>query len=332
MPVLVLFLLIPIASPAPRIDIFLFETQAARALLQGLSPYDITFADVGLTGMYPGGDPDAYPYPPLSLLFATVGNLFGDVRWSLIASHVLATGLLFATARKRLLPTTEALALAALFCYMPYAPFVSEQAWTEPGVALGLGSMSVLLAHRRPLAALWAAGFAVALKLAMLLLLPLLWASWRRLDRSHLAAVFSFSAVTYGAFLLWDAGALWNDVFQLHLHAPFRPQSLTLSAYLVHFFDWSPLPSWLCRVGIVVGVAAAVIALCVDTGQDSPCDSTRVWRLYAGLGFAMLLTIILSKQAFLDDYYLVHYCLLGALVWSRVADHEAATDTDRGRP
>jgi hypothetical protein len=325
LPALLLFLLVPIASPNPIIDVFLFETQAARSLLFGINPYDITFQNIyGGVDLYPSGAPDSYPYPPLSLLFALGGYLLGDVRWTLIACHAAAAALLVATAQQRKLPTTEAIVLGAMFFWLPHAPFVSEQAWTDPSVALGLGLVSFFLARRQPIAALWAAGFALALKQTMIVLLPLLWGLWRRVGRTQLVALFAISAATYGAFLLWNPSALWNDVVVFHAFTPFRPGALTLSSYLVHFFDLPPLPSWMSLVGLVIGASVAVFALRIHhEDEESPCDSRRVWRLFAGLAFAMLLTLILSKHAFMNYYYLVHYGLLASLVWSRIADHEA---------
>ncbi|MDA0333830.1 MAG: hypothetical protein O2782_01555 [bacterium] len=73
-PALVMFLLVPVVSAEPNIDVFVFETQAARSLLFGLNPYDVTFSNVyGGSDLYPNGIPDSYPYPPLSLLFAILG-------------------------------------------------------------------------------------------------------------------------------------------------------------------------------------------------------------------------------------------------------------------
>lgn len=323
-PAALVFVLVPWASPDPIIDVFLFETQAAHSLLFGVNPYAITFVNVyGGPDLYPSGVPDSYPYPPLSLLFATIGHVLGDVRWALIACHGAASVLLFASARQRRLPTTEAVALAALFFWLPHGPFVSEQAWTDPSVTLGLGLVSLFLARRLPVAALWAAGFTLALKQTMVVLLPALWGLWRRLDRAHLLAVFAISAVTYGLFFLWDAAALWQDVVLFHLHTPFRPLAMTLSAYLVHFYQFEPLPPWMSLVGLVFGSTAIVRALRPDGEGHDPCDSRRVWRFFAGLAFALLLTLVLSKHAFMNYYYLVHFCLLAALIWSRIADQEA---------
>jgi len=325
LPVLVFYLLTSMASPTPEIDVYYFQLQAAQALLSGWNPYDFTFVNIYGTGteLYPTGAAVNYPYPPMSFAFALVGHVLGDVRWSLIACHFAAAGLLCATARQRGLPMTDAIVFGGLFLYLPYGPFVSEQAWTDPTVTLSLGLMSLFLARRQPTAALWAAGLAIACKQTMVLLLPLLWALWRRIHRDHLLPLFAISAVTYGAFLVWNAGALWSDVVTFHLLTPFRARALTYSAY-VNYLTGSPLPTWLGLVALVAGVTTAVICLRVHITTATPCDGARVWRFFAGLCFAYLLTALFSKHAFMNYYYVVYFALVATLIWSRIADQEDA--------
>ena len=330
LPVVVLFLIVPLASPRASIDVYHFQDQAAQALLQGVNPYTITFVDhFGATQFYPGGIPDSYPYPPLSFLSALLGHALGDIRWPLIACHFGASALLYAAARTRKLPAYEAVILASLFLYLPWAPFVSEQAWTDPTVTLALGGMSFFLARRQPRAALWAAGLALALKQTMVLLLPLLWGLWRRVDRAGLVAVFSIAAVSYGAFLLWDPISLWDDVVAFHMATPFRDNALTLSAFYVWLGGSGPLPSWLSLFGIVGGCAAGLHALRPhEASSPSPHDAVRVSVLFTGLAFTYLLTLLLSKHAFMNYYYVLQYALVAALVWSRIADVDAAAETE----
>lgn len=324
-PILVVFCLVTTTSPSPVIDVFSFQTGAADMLLRGINPYQVVYQNPYSDGsLYPSGQPDSFPYPPMAFLSAVIGYLLGDVRWPLIACHVATAVLLWATARERKLPATEAVGLAGLFLCMPQGPFLSEQAWTDPSVTLGLALMSLMLARRRADLALWAAGLALALKQTMIVLPPLLWGLWRRIPTRGLVALFCLSAVSYGLFLMWDADALFNDVVRFHMLTPFRPLSLTLSGYLVYFHEVGPLPGWASLIGVVVGVGASLRALGSDAGaKDSPCDSHRVWRMYAGLSFTFLLTLALSKHAFMNYYYLVHFSLLTALIWSRIADREA---------
>jgi hypothetical protein len=328
LPVLIFFLVVPVASPAPVIDVFFFQLQAAQELLAGRNPYETEFLNLYGEGasLYPSGTADSYPYPPLSFAFALLGLLLGDIRWPLIACHIAAAVLLCSTSRARGLPWNESIIFAALFLYLPYSVFVSEQAWTDPTAAMSLGLMSLFLARRQPRAALWAAGLALACKQTMALLVPLLWAMWRSLQRAHLLAVFSFSAVTYGIFLLWNASALWNDVVTFHLLTPARPRALTYSGYVYYLFDFY-LPTWFGLVGLVSGVLAAVLGLLRADPDTSPCDGDRPWRFFSGLAFAYLLTALLSKHAFMNYYYLVYFALVAALVWSRIADLEATSDS-----
>ncbi|MDA0338175.1 MAG: hypothetical protein O2782_23645 [bacterium] len=326
LPVLTFYLLTPIASPTPGIDVYYFQLQAAQALLTGWNPYEFTFVNIYGSGteLYPTGEAVSYPYPPMSFAFALVGHLLGDVRWSLIACHLAAAGLLFATARQRALPITDAIVFGGLFLYLPYGPFVSEQAWTDPTVTFSLGLMSLFLARRQPTAALWAAGLAIACKQTMILLVPLLWALWRRIRGAHLLPLFAIAAVTYGAFLLWNAGALWDDVVTFHLLTPFRARALTYSAYVNYLTD-SPPPAWLGLVALVTGVTTAVVGLRSGGAAATPCDGARVWRFYAGLCFAYLVTALCSKHAFMNYYYVVYFTLVAALVWSRITDGEDST-------
>lgn len=325
-PILVLFALVTSASPNPIIDVFIFQTQGVAALGQGINPYNIIFNNAyGGGELYPGGVARYYPYPPLSLLFAAIGSWLGDVRWSLILCHIATAALLGATGRERGLPSVEAIAFGGLFLCMPQGPFLSEQAWTDPSVTLALAAMSWLLARRQPERALWAAGVALALKQTMVVLLPLLWGLWRRVTPRRLIAVGSIGAVSYGVFLAWNAGALIQDVVTFHLETPFRPLGLTLSAYLVHFHDVGPLPGWSSIVGIVGGSWAGVSALRRTEGE--PDDSLRVTQLFVGLAFTFLLTLALSKHAFMNYFYQVHFALMAALIWSRINDHEVATET-----
>ena len=74
---------------------------------------------------------------------------------------------------------------------------------------------------------------------------------------------------------------------------------------------------------LVTGVIVGVFGLRRASKDADPCNSGRVWRLYAGIAFAYLLTAMFSKHAFMNYYYLVYFALVVALVWSRIADRES---------
>ena len=123
---------------------------------------------------------------------------------------------------------------------------------------------------------------------------------------------------------MWNAGALWDDVVTFHLLTPFRARALTYSAYVNYLTD-SPPPAWLGLVALVTGVTTAVVGLRSGGAAATPCDGARVWRFYAGLCFAYLVTALCSKHAFMNYYYVVYFTLVAALVWSRITDGEDST-------
>ena len=137
-------------SPAPFIDVFVFQRDGANALLTGHNPYALRYPDIyGNSPFYGEGLSVngvlqfGYPYFPLSLLLALPGHvLFGDYRYSQLAAMVISAGLI-ATAR----PGRLGFAAAALMLFTPRAFFVLEQGWTEPYVVMGALAGGV---HRVP--------------------------------------------------------------------------------------------------------------------------------------------------------------------------------------
>ncbi len=95
------------ATPAPGIDVYVFQHDACDALLNGVNPYAITFPDVyhGKLPVYAPGLAEngrlnfGYPYLPLTLLLALPGHLLGDFRYAQLLAMTLA-GALLAYARR----------------------------------------------------------------------------------------------------------------------------------------------------------------------------------------------------------------------------------------
>ena len=96
-------------SPNPAIDVVVFQRDGVAALLRGHNPYTLTFPNIytGTStydyygpGMTVGGRLQfGFPYPPLSLLLAIPGSVFGgDFRYSQLVA-MTTTGVLIACAR-----------------------------------------------------------------------------------------------------------------------------------------------------------------------------------------------------------------------------------------
>lgn len=76
------------SSPSPLIDVFVFQRDSAAALREGSNPYSIIFPNIygnsefyGPNLVVVGRLMFGAPYPPLSLLLSSVGEVIaGDVR------------------------------------------------------------------------------------------------------------------------------------------------------------------------------------------------------------------------------------------------------------
>jgi hypothetical protein len=129
------------SAPNPKIDVFVFQQEGARALLDRRNPYAIENPDI-YAGTPQAADRDVYgkelskdgklafgfPYPPLSLGLSTLGYVAGkDHRYAQVVALTLAGGLLGFSRPGR----WGALA-ALLLLFTPRAFFVLGRAWTEP--------------------------------------------------------------------------------------------------------------------------------------------------------------------------------------------------------
>ena len=288
------------SSPAPSIDVFVFQRDSIAALLRGMNPYAITFPDI-----YPGGSPFygpglsvngrltfGFPYPPLSLLLALPGQLLaGDFRYAQLAA-MTASGALMSYAR----PGRLGAIAAAVFLFTPRVFFVLEEAWTEPFVVLLLAA-TVFAACRAPKLVPIALGLLFASKQYMVLAAPLValllprpfrWGEYARL----LGKAAALALLITLPFALWNLPAFVRSVVVLQAQQPFRAEALSYLAWFARG-DWHP-PNWL---GFVSAGIAIVIAL------------LRAPRTPAGFAAAVALTFIaffaFNKQAFCNYYFFV---------------------------
>ncbi len=293
------------ASPSPHIDVFVFQRDAAQALLAGLNPYAMTFPDIygGSSPFYgPGLSVGGrlqfgFPYPPLSLLLALPGQvLAGDHRYAQLVALTAAGGLMAYVRPGRL-----GAAVAALYLFTPRGLFVLEQGWTEPFVVLGLAAV-VFCALRLPRALPYALGLFLASKQYLVLVLPLVLLLLSRPYSLRGAWALLWRAAATGLavslpLVLWDVGAFWHSVAALQVHQPFRMDSLSYLAW------WRSLG----HAALGPGLAFAMVV---------PGLLLALWRApRSGVGFALGAALVLglffafNKQAFANYYFFV----LGAL-------------------
>lgn len=306
-------------SPAPYIDVFIFETHGVEALLKGLNPYAITFPNIYGHGLWYGEGLTAngrllfgFPYPPLSLYFSTLGKVLGgDVRWAQLVALTLAAGLMALTRGGRL-----GAGAAALLLLTPRGLFVLEQAWTEPFLILLLAA-TVFCACRYPRALPYVFGLLLAVKQYTVFMVPLvllltplrgrqLWGLLWRAGATGLAVSLPLVLINLPAFM--------HSVVTLQLHQPFRADALSYLSWWVSLGHPQP-PVWIAFAGVV-----AAIALALWRAPRTPAGFA------ASIAFVYCVFFALNKQAFSNYYYFVVGALCVAL-----AAHSPAPAEPEGR-
>jgi hypothetical protein len=310
------------AAP-PLIDVYMFQRDAAAALLSGVDPYAIDFPNPYPTAAYygPGMVVDGrltfgFVYPPLSVFLSVVGAWAGDVRYAQLGAMTLAAVFIAYTRRGAL----GGLA-AGLYLFTPRNFFVLEQSWTEPFVVLFLAA-TVWCAARHPRVAPYVLGLFLAVKQYAVLALPLAlligrppmtFAGWRRVA---LPAVVVAAVVTL-PLALWEPAGFLRAVVELQFYQPFRPEALSYLGLLAGPAGQPPFGT-----GVAFAVAAAVMALALWRVARTPAGFAL------GVAATFLAFFVLNKQAFANYYFFV----IGALCVAVAATDQSRTNRPAGEP
>jgi hypothetical protein len=298
------------ASYPPQIDVFVFQQESSRALIQGRNPYALTFPNIyGNMNFYGPGVADArtvfigFPYFPLSLLLALPAWLVaGDFRFAQLVACAMA-----AAAFTGLGPGRLPLLAAALLLFTPRMFFVLEQGWTEPfGVALL--ALVVLAAARRSRWLPLALGALLAWKQYTVLFIPLAALlvprpfRWRAYARLVLPAIAVAAVVTL-PFFLWNPAAFWKSVVAAQFAQPFRTEALSLPAWWV---VQEGHPQFNVLPWMLSGTLIALVAV-LSRRQSGPA----AFATSAALVYAVF--IAFSKQSFANYWWFVLGCICCAL-------------------
>ena len=300
-------------TPPERVDVYLFQRDAATALLHGTNPYSITHQNLyGRESSFfygPGVVRDGrvdfgFQYPPLSLLAILPGYLLGDLRYTYIVALLLSAALL---ARIRLSRVT--LIAVILLLLSPVTFYVLSRGWTEPLVLLALCGTCLAAARRsRWLPVALGLFFAckqysvLAVPLVALLLSPFTWRAYFRL----LAAALLIAGAVTAPFALWNIHSFWQGVIKWQLVQPFRPDALIFSVLAARL----GLPR-ISQVLVVIAAAAATVWSLLKAPRRSSA--------FAGcFALVMLIFFCLNKQAFVNYYFLVIGATLLAAVMQGV--------------
>ena len=315
------------ASPEPHIDVWVFQQQGPKTLLEGHNPYDYrqaNFPDIyhsarpGAQEVYgPGLSKDdrlqfGFPYPPLSLLLATIGyGIAHDHRYAQAIAITMA-GLFIGYAR----PGRFAKLAAALFLMTPRIWFVLGRGWTEPFVVMLLAA-TIFCCCRN----LWkllpiALGFFLASKQYLAIAVPFTflllqepfnlnpidnWKKWGwLLIKSALVA-----AIVSLPLALWNWHEFWFSTVSVQKYAPFRWDALSylvmLGLHNSRYITWT----WLVPVTLI-----PVMFLAFRKAPRSAAGFAL------SLGLVFLVFFAFNKQAFCNYYFFTigaFCCALGAM-------------------
>jgi hypothetical protein len=302
------------------IDVLTFQSDASSALIRGVNPYTLTFTDpyepeASKLFYGPGIAVDGrllmgFPYPPVSLLLVVPGYLLGDVRFSMCFAMAIAVALVWRAASNRT-GRLCALVLAVLSGW----GHVLINGWTEP-LALALLAAVVAGSRGNWRATPYLLGLLLVTKQYMILILPIVWLL-RPAARStvgiagFVARAAAAAAVVTVPLALWRPAAFWDSVVRLQFRQPFREDSISLLVWLVNATGWPP-PSVYGWLPLVAGTLTACLAA---------WRAPRTPAAFAGaVGVTLLVTFMVSKQAFTNYYFLAVGALLVAAACWPVSD------------
>ena len=307
------------SSPA-NIDVEVYLREGSRVLARGSNPYTMSVPniyppDVAAQVYGPGMVVDGriewgFVYPPLPLLVAFPAYLLGDVRYAQLVAMVVTALALWHLAVARIGRTAAVLAVAAI----PTVPLLA-QAFTEPAsVALLAGAVLALTRRRLVLGAVLL-GLLLASKQYFVVVLPLVALLRPWLTRRSVIAGLAAAALVSLPFVLVDPAAFTEAVTGVQA-APLRPDSVSLLVAAVGAFSWPP-PGTYAVLPVVGGLLTALVL-----ARYAPRTPAA---FAAAAGLTLLVTILLSKQAFANYYFMASSALLvAAVAWPDPGTDEPA--------
>lgn len=295
-----------------RIDVKPLLQGGLDATLDGQSPYDITIANpynaeesekfYGEGAVVDGRVQFGYPYLPVPLLLDIPAHVLGDARWM----HLLS--LLGAGAVAWRISTDRIGRAASVFLVInPLTTTVLIAYWIEPVLVLLLAlTVWAMLRGSR-----WTGlvlGLFFASKQYAFAYVPSLWSVARSRGWRTVWIAAAVGVVTVGAFALWSPRAFVHSAIEFQFIQPFRDDSMSLLPGLTDAFG--TIPEWLLTLSPILGLLVSLlVAVRTKPGPTA---------FLLGIGLSLMVMVLLSKQAFMNYYFLMGAAmLLAVVVWPR---------------
>lgn len=292
------------------LDVHFLLVDSIRGLLAGHDPYALTFpnpySETQTARYYApefiSGDRInvGFPYLPTALFLDLPGYLVGDLQWSSAVAVFLTVLLAW-----KLTSDEVGRLLAVALGVNPLTLLVVTYDWVEPFLGLGVALLAWSVSRRRP-----AGGVAGIVLLLTVKQYAVVWLPLERLVRRTLGARVLIGGVLIAAvvitpFVVADPQAFWRAAVLLQMRQPFREDSRSLVVEVATLGGWTP-SALASALSLCAGVATAWWVR-----RKAPPSAT--WAS-AGLGLSLLATVLLSKQAFANYYFLVLVALTFAAV------------------
>lgn len=326
------------SSPAPHIDVWMFQQDAARELLHGHNPYRMTFPDPyhstwpGHQQVYGAGLvvndrlQFGFPYPPVTLLLSALGYAVGgDFRFAQVGALVVAGVLMGFSAAGR-----GAKLAAALMLLTPRVFLVIGRGWTEP-YAVMLLAATVFLACRGSRWLPLMMGLFLATKQYLVLAVPLTFfllpSGWRWRDWAGLLleSWLVAAAVTL-PFAAADWNAFWKSTITVQQLAPFRWDALS---YIVWWgFHGHGEQVKLAGYALLPSLVAALVALGLSLWRSPRTPA----GFAASLALLSLAFFAFNKQAFCNYYFFVIGALCCATAAAKCDPRQSPGDRTQAMP
>lgn len=293
-------ILILLASPSPKIDVYDMLKNGPIYLLQGKNPYSAVYPP-----RYQGVVPNYYTYFPLSFsVFGPANLLFGDPRVTFIFSDLMIVFLFFKILDKikSTLGYSKYL-LPLIFFFHPSSSFILEQSWIEPLIFMMLVVFiytEIFLKKLRKFSFL-VLGLFWGVKQSMLILLPF-FIFFRHIRKFTIIKALGLVFISVLPFLLWSYRDFYNDTIKFFLVYPSRYDSLVLNSFIHHTFgkDLSKQVMYLLWLAVF--------------GFSFARKFTTWSKFVMTLSFFLFGFYLFNKLAFIHYYYFVSSLLLFAVV------------------
>ncbi len=287
-------MVIVVADPAPRIDVWVTLQQASDALGHGVNFYRLTWVDSP-------GVSDAFTYLPWTAVLLAPGRwLLGDVRWALLVWTLVAAwgAVLLARGRARAGGRDGrwlGAAVAALLLLAPGTLTQVDQAWTEPLLLAGIVWWAVLVQRDHAWWAIVPLALACASKQHLLLLLPIL-LLWRPFGARRAVTTGLLACLLVLPWVLVGPADIYHDT--IGLLVTFHPIRFANTLYLLALNQWGvTLPFWLTGLAVLGVLGAAAWAV---WRRQPALDELLRW-----LALVLLVANLVNKQAFYNQFWLV---------------------------